>query len=155
MSRPTLLATADAFVNGYNTWTLDAILAPRAPNCTQRVIPSRLDRPTLNNDQYREYFTPILGLFREFHVTPISVVCDDSQRKVTIHARSSAETAIGAYGNEYCILLTMDESGEKIVEILEFVDSGYSEDFFPRLREHYAMKAKMDAGEGETEQMTA
>lgn len=132
-----LRKTAQAFVDGYNAWNIDAILAPRADNCTQRVLPLRLDRPTLNNEQYREFFDKrVIPHFSNFKVEVIDVVEDQQNNKVALQAKSSAETALGPYGNEYMIILHMTSDHSQIVEIKEFVDSEYSQGFFSRQREY-------------------
>ena len=41
-----------------------------------------------------------MPMFKNFHVTIIDVFEDESHNKVAIHAKSQAETAIGAYTNE-------------------------------------------------------
>ena len=129
-----LIKTAMKAVDGYNKWNIDAILEPRAPNCTQQVLPARLERPQLNNSEYREYFSTIMPLFKGFHIEVMDITEDSKRHQVALHAKSQAETALGAYANEYVILMRMTEDHQKVVEIKEFVDSGYSADYFQRLR---------------------
>ena len=128
--------TANAVIAGYQEWDIEKILLPRAANCTQQVIPYSLNRPILNNEQYREFFAGVMPHFKNWKLHVISMIVDETRSKVCVHARSTAETALGPYANEYSVFMTMTEDHEKATEILEFVDSKYSDDFFVRLRAH-------------------
>ncbi|EAT83022.2 hypothetical protein HBI56_070200 [Parastagonospora nodorum] len=133
-----LLTTALAVVAGYNEWNMEAILAPRAENCIQRVYPDRLGRASYNNTEYNEYFSKFLPYFKNFNVTIIDTFVDESANRVAIQAKSSADSVVGHYGNEYVLMLKMTESQDKIYEFREFVDSEYSASFFPRLSAYIA-----------------
>jgi ketosteroid isomerase-like protein len=50
-----------------------------------------------------------------------------------MHATSTAETDVGPYANEYALILTFTEDGEKVIKFLEYVDSAYSQGFFAKL----------------------
>ena len=113
-------------------------MEPRAEDCTQRVYPARLDRPLLNNTEYRKYFPTFSALFKHFHVEILETVVDPNNHKVAFHARSTGETVIGPYANEYMIMMQMTEDDAKISSIKEFVDSGYSDEYFKRLRAYKA-----------------
>ena len=101
----------------YNQWDIEAILAPRAEDCKQRVFPARLDRPWLNNTEYREFMTKdIMTAFKGFKVEVLEVVEDPKRHKIVLHARSKGESVIGDYANEYMIMMQMTEdvSGPQI-----------------------------------------
>jgi hypothetical protein len=133
-----LLTTALAVVAGYNEWNMDAILAPRAENCTHRVYPARLNRPAMNNTAYNEYFSNFLPYFRNFNVTVIDAYVDEQANRVALQAKSSAESVVGPYANEYVLMLKMTECQDKIYEFREFIDSEYSAMFFPNLTAYIA-----------------
>jgi hypothetical protein len=63
-------ATAHAAIDGFNQWDIDAIMMPRAENCTHLVLPRSLGRKELNNEGYRPYFAAIMPLLRKFRVGP-------------------------------------------------------------------------------------
>ena len=142
MSRSVLLETANAVIESYNTWKPEALVAYRAPDCIHQVLPASLGRQPLNNEQYLAYFTPIMPAFKNFHVTVKHTVVDEEARKVAMHASSTATTDLGDYGNEYMLVLHMTVDGKKVVRFEEFVDSKYSTEFMPRLREHLVGKQK-------------
>ena len=127
--------TAQTFVDGYNAWDIDAIMANRAPNCTMRAYPARLNRPALGNEEYRAYFSKIMPHFTNFKIEVIEFIEDAKRQKVAMYARSSAQTAIGPYANEYTLILQLTDDHRQIVEIKEFVDSDNSIAFFKRLNE--------------------
>ena len=84
----------------------------------------------------------MLPAFQDFHVTVLDIMEDASANKVTIWASSTAKTAIGDYANEYLLMLYFDETGEKLVRFLEFVDSAQSIEFFTKLRKHVMAQQK-------------
>lgn len=68
----TLLAnikrTTHAQLDAYKAWNVDAIVAPRADDCTYRYLPESMNQPTMDNDQFREYFSTIIPLLEGFDV---------------------------------------------------------------------------------------
>lgn len=141
-SKSQLLRTALAAIDGYNKWDIGAIMAPRAPHCTQQILPKSLERPLLNNTDYRAYFAPMLPAFKNFHVTIIDVVEDSQNHKVTVHASSTADSVVGPYKNEYMLLFHMTEDDKQIVHLKEFVDSMVSITSIKTIREHLAAQAE-------------
>lgn len=145
MSRATLFSTAREAVEGYNTWTPESIMSYRAPNCIHHILPSSLNRPPLDNEHYAAYFVPIMPAFQKFHVIVHDTIVDEAARKVVLRASSTATTALGPYNNEYTLILHMTEDGRKVEKFYEFVDSRYSADYMPRLRDAITTQQK---GEG-------
>ncbi|KAI0909428.1 hypothetical protein F4823DRAFT_426470 [Ustulina deusta] len=133
--------TALAVVEAYNKWSTEAIMAIRAEDCTNQILPKSLGRPAMDNAAYKAYFEAVMPGFEDFAVTVNDMVEDARENKVVMWASSTASTEIGPYVNEYVIILYMNEAGDKVTKFLEFVDSSYSVAFFPRLREHLAQKA--------------
>ena len=141
MSTDILRQTASAVISGYNTWSMDAIMAPRSPTCITQILPLSLGMPPMDNKEYVTYFSKILPAFRDFKLTVKDMVVDERERKVCIWASSTAETVIGRYENEYMILIKCDEEG-KVEWFGEFVDASVA-GFFRRLRERMAELAQM------------
>lgn len=65
--------TTRAQLDAYNKWDLDAIMTPRADDCVYRYLPESMNRPPMNNEQFREYFASILPLLQGFDVCPLRV----------------------------------------------------------------------------------
>jgi ketosteroid isomerase-like protein len=137
-SKSQLLSTALAAIDGYNKWDLDAIMTPRADHCMQEILPKSLDRPLLNNSDYRAYFGKMLPAFKNFTVTILDIVEDPKNHKVVVHAKSTAESVVGPYANEYMLLFHMTEDDKQVVHLKEFVDSMVSVTLISKIREHLA-----------------
>ncbi|KAK5659628.1 hypothetical protein OQA88_832 [Cercophora sp. LCS_1] len=131
----TLHQTALAVIDAYNAWDIEKIMAVRAPECIHEMQPKTLGIPPMDNTAYEAWQKSIMPAFRNFKVEVLEVIEDKGDNKVAIWAKSSAETPAGPYGNEYMIVMHMNETGDKLVLLREFADSAYSHEFFPRLRE--------------------
>ncbi|KAL8745565.1 MAG: hypothetical protein Q9190_002303 [Brigantiaea leucoxantha] len=94
----------------------------------------------MNNNEYIEWFAPNFPLYRNFKVSVYDTVLDLTERKVAMHAKSSAVTGIGDYNNEYVLILHLTEDGTKVEKFVEFADSGYSAKFMDRLRRHHSQQ---------------
>lgn len=142
------MKTAQAVIDGYNAWDIDAILAYRSPNCQHQVLPSSMGRVSQNNDEYRIYLSTIMPLrylypsqwyraklLRLWQVVIHKAVHDAEMHTCVIRASSTADTEIGPYANEYMLSLEFTEDGKQVKAFDEFVDSDYSERFFASLRD--------------------
>lgn len=143
MSRSTLLETANAAIQGYNTWTMESIMSCRAPNCIHQVLPLSLGRQPLNNEQYLAHFEPIMRALRKFQATVKNTVVDIEARQVVINASGTAMTDIGDYSNEYVLMLRMTRDGTKVEMFEESVDSLYNAEFFVKLRKRLVAKSEV------------
>lgn len=81
-----------------------------------------------------------MPLFKNFTPTIHQLVEDEKANTIAIWCSSTADTIIGPYGNEYMILLSFNEAGDKVEKVIEFVDTEYSKSFFGRLRAHLEQK---------------
>jgi ketosteroid isomerase-like protein len=141
-SKSQLLQTALAAIDGYNKWDIDAIMAPRADHCMQEILPKSLDRPLMNNTEYRTYFGKMLPAFKNFTVTVIDAVEDPKNHKVVVHAKSTADSVVGPYANEYMLVFHMTEDDKQVVHVKEFVDSMVSVTLISKIREYLAAHAE-------------
>lgn len=55
-------------------------------------------------------------------------------RRAAVHATMEAEAVTGPYSNEYVFLLSFDESGEKLVKVVEMLDSAAAKEVRERMR---------------------
>lgn len=60
----TMRQTAQAFLHAYETWTTEAVMAIRAPECQQVILPASLGVPTRDNQSYAKYFDTVQGRLR-------------------------------------------------------------------------------------------
>ncbi|KAF9885357.1 hypothetical protein FE257_012974 [Aspergillus nanangensis] len=129
-----LALTALSALDGYKDWDFTKILFPRADNCSIRVFPESLQQSWRSNGEHLEYLDQIKSLIHGFTFQITDIIEDSKNNRVAMHGKSSGESIIGHYHNEYIFLMTMTPDHEKITEIKEFVDSAYVQDFFQRLR---------------------
>lgn len=131
-----LLKTAMSLIEAYQAWDLEAIMAPRAPNCTQQVFPARLNRAPRTNDEYRADFSLIHPHIKNYSMKVLETVVDEKDNKVVVHATNHAETPVGPSDNEYMFIIQMTTDRKQIESVKEFLDSGFSEGFYGRLFEY-------------------
>jgi hypothetical protein len=137
-----LLRTALAALEGFNTFTAEAILAPFTPTATHQILPLSLKRPAWSNDGYIEYLKPILAEFKNFRLTLVDAVEDQTDNKVVLHATSRADTPIGEYRNEYMAIFHMTDDHEQITSEQIFSDASVVTGFLVQFRDHMVSKAK-------------
>lgn len=138
-----LRQTALAYIDGFRTLSPETFLSILAPAAEHKFAPASLNLP---QSMGAAAFANHLGTLREilvgFPVFPKEIFENEGLRQVTIWATSETifhEKAKGAdfssedwkFHGEYIFILTMDESREKVVQIIEFLDSKATE----RLRE--------------------
>ncbi|KAJ9604944.1 hypothetical protein H2200_010333 [Cladophialophora chaetospira] len=143
-TRAELLHTAKNLFVTYNKWNVEDIMAIRTSDCTHRVLPSSLGQAPLDNDAFRRFVENLmLGIPKGFNFTidEKTPLVDESARKVVVFAKSKAETVAGPYANEYIFVVTVDESGNKIAGVEEFVDATIVKDFLPKFEEAMAKLA--------------
>lgn len=59
-------------------------------------------------------------------------IVDEHLRMVVMHLASYAEVACGLYENEYMVVLTFNEEGTLLRDVIEFADSDYCVKFAER-----------------------
>lgn len=140
-TRAQLIVTAQRFVDSYNSWRIDNILAIRSPNCIHHTLPKSLHGSTsYTNAEFRAFFTPMMPLLRNFQAeivggdTEEGFIVDAKRRKVVMQLKGHAESDVGIYMNEYIIVLGITEDAKLVEEIVEFLDSGYTDAFFGKFQ---------------------
>ncbi|OWY53195.1 hypothetical protein AALT_g11953 [Alternaria alternata] len=107
-----------AVIEAYNAWNIDDIMAYRSPDCKHRVLPASMNRTAKTNAEYRAYLSEIMHLYSNFTVEVEEEIHDATKHTCIIHARSTAGTPIGPYGNEYALILTFTDDGRKVTNKL-------------------------------------
>lgn len=148
-------------IDAFKAWDMDRIMAYRADNCIQEIAPSKLlfsslslpshsikltvsteslGQPARDNAAYRQYFEATMPLFTNFTPTAHEIIVDEAGNKASIWCSSTAETPVGPYANEYTLFLYFNETGDKVVRVVEFVDSDFSRAFFGKMAKLAAQK---------------
>lgn len=131
--RKTLIQTANNYITSFNSGTPEGFIAHRTPDCVQKLLPSSLpppwNGPPRTNEEYQAFVIGGSKLIRNIQLSLIDgedLVVDEAARKVLLPLKSTGETDVGPYANEYMMLLKMTEDGKMIKEIFEFLDSHYT-----------------------------
>ncbi|KAK4213782.1 hypothetical protein QBC37DRAFT_315768 [Rhypophila decipiens] len=135
---------AMSVIEGYNEWKIEKIMAPHAPECTHQLLPASLKYPELGYQAYKSFFSSMMPYFRNLKATVQDVFDDGTENKVVLTCLAHADTAIGPYNNEYIFMLYFDKDCHKVNKILEYVDSAYALEFFPRLRAYMSESEGQD-----------
>lgn len=133
MSKSTQRQTAEAVVDAFNRMDIDAIISYRSDDCMRHILPSTLGHPPTNNEKYRASLERLIKIFRNFSLTINDVIEDSESKRICMYLRARADTLAGEYINEYMWTLSFNESGTKIIEVKEFVDTVMNRDFWPLL----------------------
>lgn len=60
--------TAEAFIDGYNEFTVEGVLRVRADDCVHVMLPASLARPERTNAVYGKFFKGITTVMKDFKV---------------------------------------------------------------------------------------
>jgi ketosteroid isomerase-like protein len=133
MSKSPQRQTAEAAVDAFNRMDIDAIVSYRSDDCKRHILPSTLSHPPTDNQKYRASLERLIKVFSNFSLTINDVIEDREARRICMYLRARADTLAGEYINEYIWTLSFNESGTKITEVKEFVDTVMNRDFWPLL----------------------
>ena len=125
--------TAFDVLDGFKEWTVEGVTRWNGPGFQHQVLPLSRGAAVKDAAAWKTYFKSIEPLFRGFTPVINDLYEDEKKNAVVIWARSTANTPIGPYANEYMLTLYMTKDQKKVETFLEFVDIGVSRDFFPKL----------------------
>ncbi|KAH6685792.1 hypothetical protein F5X68DRAFT_276570 [Plectosphaerella plurivora] len=135
MSASTLDATVKAFCDALAAVDMDRAGSFLAPDYDHTFLPASAGLgPNLGRDKFLGHFGSLRPIVDKFDVTILETWPNEAGRTVTLratnapHFKDSIKRPEDAddewtFLGEYLFVFTMDESGEKIVKALEFVDS--------------------------------
>lgn len=69
--------TAQAFINGYNEWTVEGLMRARSDDCIHAMLPASLNRPERTNKDYEQFFQPLsklMSAMKVFLLTPTTLL---------------------------------------------------------------------------------
>jgi len=127
--------TALKFIGGFEHLSTEGLVDTRSESCIHTFAPASCSPPPdLSNAAFADHLTHLRHILKAFPVTPTDVMEDAEQNRVIILATSRTvfhehvmDQGLAeeewTYRGEYVFFLTMDESGRKIVKIVEFLDS--------------------------------
>lgn len=127
--------TADKLVAAFNSMDIPTIMSLRSPTCMRHLLPKSMKLPPQDNTAYERLLHSLKMVFHNFSLDVHEVIEDVEARKVVMWLSARADTAAGEYVNEYMWVLAFDETGEKVVEVKEFVDAVMQREFWPQLQD--------------------
>jgi len=129
------LKTAKKYINHFATLDSQTLSSILAENHIHQFLPTSMNPPgPFNKQGFLEHSTRLRSVMTGFPVTGKEYIESESANQVTVWATSRTifrddvkDDGIGeeewVYEGEYIFMLWMDESGEKIVRTVEFLDS--------------------------------
>ena len=130
-----LYDTATTFIAAFETLSSTTFTTLQAPTYTHIFAPtSASPPPPLTGTEFSHHIAELNSILRGFPVSAREIFENETHNQVTIWATSETwfhedvkDDTIPAndwlYHGEYIFILTMDESGEKIERVIEFLDS--------------------------------
>lgn len=127
--------TALAFIAAFEDLDIEKHLSLRATSCIHIFAPdTAITHEPFSNSAFEAHLTKLRAVIERFPVWPKEVMEDEHQNRVIIWARGQPtfrnevrDEGLSAdewvYKGEYVFILSMDESGEKIERVVEFLDS--------------------------------
>ena len=131
----TRVQTVLKFLGAFETLDLEAFASVRSPSCLQTLAPASISpSPPADNATFLANKAALKDIVTGFPVTPKEVMEDQQKNRVIVWASGRAlwrdevkDDGIAEeewnWVGEYMLIFDMDENGEKIEHILEFVDS--------------------------------
>lgn len=134
------LATVLKYIEAANILDIETIMSLRAPACISEFHPSSLSpSPVIrDNAAYAAGLAPFKTIILGFPVTIKQILEDEKQNSIMIWAEGATEWIPAVmddeveveewrFVREFIFIMGMDESGEKIEKVVEFVDSKATE----------------------------
>ncbi|KAF7346471.1 hypothetical protein MSAN_01875100 [Mycena sanguinolenta] len=129
-----LLATATTYLQVFSTLDPDVIAPIQSESYYHEFAPASANLPPpRNREEFAEHIRHLKGVLRSFPVHAKQMWPNPALKQVLIwadaetefhpHVRDNEDAEEWRYRGEYMFLLTMDQSGEKIERVLEFLDS--------------------------------
>jgi hypothetical protein len=151
----TRVKTVLKFLGAYETLDLETFASVRSPSCLQTLAPASISpSPPADNATFLANKAALKEIVIGFPVTPKEVMEDQQQNKVIVWATGRAlwrdevkDDGIAKeeweWVGEYILIFDMNETGEKIEHLLEFVDSKETVKLPGLMRRARANKAKL------------
>lgn len=140
------LQTAKSFLNHFETLDSDLLASVLAPDYTHHFAPASLAFPgPFTKEQFVEHGASLRKIMTGFPVYAKEYVESEASNQVTVWATSRAlfreevlrdeeDKEKWKFEGEYIFMFWMDETGEKIVRTVEFLDSKGTESVRPLLK---------------------
>ncbi|KAK5118391.1 hypothetical protein LTR62_002905 [Meristemomyces frigidus] len=129
-------ATSEAFLQAWDTWEVESIMAIRAPECTHSMLPVNVGFDARTNAEFGAYLKTVGGFFTKSKMTMNDYVAVPAERRAVVRSTMLADAPWGEFRNEYVWFLRFTEDGLLVTEIIEFIDSLTTRDVKAKIIEH-------------------
>uniref|UniRef100_A0A8H7KCZ0 SnoaL-like domain-containing protein n=1 Tax=Bionectria ochroleuca TaxID=29856 RepID=A0A8H7KCZ0_BIOOC len=146
----TLLSTATAYFQIFAAMDPDVISHIQSDNYTHKFGPASLNMPTRTKETFASHLKHLAGVLESFTVSIKQAWVNPSLNQVTVwavsetkfhdHVKDNDNEEEWKFHGEYIFILDMDETGEKVKHVFEFLDSKATENL--RLLAARAFKKK-------------
>lgn len=156
----TLVATATAYMKVFTTLDPTVFSSILSENYKHEFAPASLNPPQpFTRDGFAAHITRLRGVLRSFPVRMKQTWPNPSLNQVIIWADSETEFYESVkdknaedgwkFNGEYIWVLTMDQSGEKIEHVLEFLDSKATEKIRVAMASAFKKREELDGVKSE------
>ncbi|KAK4228652.1 hypothetical protein QBC38DRAFT_388235, partial [Podospora fimiseda] len=121
--------TIRRLLDGYSSLSTKKLSEPLSPDFTHHILPSSLDMPSRNKDEFALCAAGIFSIFEDFKMMPTNIYEDNNRDVVVIHARMRATPrkringAKQLWDNECVLIVQLSKDGKQVTRLEEFVDS--------------------------------
>ena len=144
----------------FTTLDQNTISAIQSENYKHEFAPACLNPPpAFNRETFASHLAQISGILRSFPVrfkqtwpNPSLhqvIIWSDSETHFHDHVKDSDDEQEWAYRGEYIWVLTMDQSGEKVEKVLEFLDSKSTEKLMGLMARAFKKKEEVEGVKNE------
>lgn len=133
MDRSPQRETAESIVAAFNVMDISKIMSYRDPSCLRHIVPASLGLKPQANARFLAELQKLRPVFQNFSLTVHDVIEDREAGRICMWLSARADTAVGEYVNEYMWTMDFDESGRKLTQIRDFVDTVVNKEFWPKL----------------------
>lgn len=150
-----LVTTANSYFQTFKALDLGSIPLILSDNYKHECAPASLNPPApFTRDTFTAHLKRLKGALRGFPVHPKQTWPNPSLRQVVIWADSLTEfhqditnsdnKEDWSFRGEYIFVLTMDEGGERVEHVLEFLDSQKTQEIRALLRKAFKKREELD-----------
>jgi ketosteroid isomerase-like protein len=130
--------TAKRYIDAFRTLDGELFTSLKTPDCEHLFAPKSLNMPVSNNNaEFADHMTSLRRVLRGFSVYIKELWANGSQITVwatseTLFREEAMDTSIPqetwSFRGEYIFILEMNEKGDKIKRVVEFLDSKLTEE---------------------------
>ncbi len=156
MSASTLRTTAERYISAFETLDSDLFLSLQSPSAYSHTFgpASASPPPPQDGEHFAQHIADLRGIMRGFPVYTQQMYVNEAARQVVLHATSETwfhdeikdndiPESDWLYHGEYIFILDMDDSGEKITRVFEFLDSKGTDALRQLMKRARANEAKL------------